>query len=149
MGTAVTTDAVVIARPGTDTEILATRDLMLKLRPNIAPDEYLSIVRRMMQRDGYRLVMLTEHGRVRAVAGFRFNEMLARGRFMYVDDLVTDESYRSRGFGKALLDWLKDRAREHGCEQLHLDSSVQRALAHRFCFREGMIISGYHFTLTL
>jgi len=148
MGTAVS-DAVVIARPSTDTEILATRDLMLKLRPNIAADEYLSIVRRMMQRDGYRLVVLSEHGRVRAIAGFRFNEMLSRGRFMYVDDLITDDAYRSRGFGKALLDWLKDRAREHGCEELHLDSGVQRELAHRFYFRERMTITGYHFKVTL
>jgi GNAT superfamily N-acetyltransferase len=141
--------AVVIARPGTDDEILATRELMLKLRPNVPPDEYLTRIRRMMQRDGYRLVMLTEHGRVRAVAGFRFMEMLYTGRILYVDDLITDESQRSRGFGKALLDWLKDRAREHGSEELHLDSGVQRNDAHRFYFRERMVIGAYHFRVPL
>jgi GNAT superfamily N-acetyltransferase len=138
-------EGVIIARPGTDHEILATREIMLMLRPNIAPDAYLSTVRRMMQRDGYRLVTASEHGRVRAVAGFRFMERLDCARVLHVDDLVTEEAHRSRGFGKALLEWLKARAREHGCDELHLGASVQQDAAHRFCFRERMVIGAYHF----
>lgn len=140
---------IVIARPGTDAEILATRDVMLRLRRNIQPDAYVATIRRLMQRDGYRLVALSEDGHVRAVAGFRFMEMLYCGRILYVDDLSTDDMHRSRGFGKALMDWLKARAREHGCDELHLDSGVQREDAHRFYFRERMTINAYHFRTTL
>ncbi len=133
----------------TDAAILATRAVMLDLRPNIAPDDYLSTIRRMMQTDHYQLAALYADGAVRAVAGYRYIEMLYAGRIMYVDDLNTDPAFRSHGFGRALMDWLKAEARAHGCGQLHLDSGVQREQTHRFYFREGLTINAYHFRVPL
>jgi GNAT superfamily N-acetyltransferase len=128
-----------------DEEILAARDVMRQLRPDIATGDYLAIVRRMME-GGYRQAAVFEDGGVRAVAGFRIFEMLyVGGPLMYVDDLSTAERQRSRGHGRALLDWLKEEARARGCVQLHLDSGVQRAQAHRFYFREGLTVSSFHF----
>jgi len=75
--------------------------------------------------------------------------MLFSGRILYVDDLSTDEQHRSKGYGKLLLDWLKAEAKAHGCEQLHLDSGVQRERAHRFYCREGLTICCYHFQTPL
>jgi GNAT superfamily N-acetyltransferase len=130
--------------------VLATREVMLQLRPHIAAGDYLPRVRRMMESDGYRLAAARdEAGVVRAVAGFRFMEMLYCGRILYVDDLVTDEAARSAGFGARLMAWLRGHAAEHGCAQLHLDSGVWRAGAHRFYFREGMEIGAFHFSLKL
>src|SRR5579862_8846616 len=99
-----------VAVAASDEDILATREVMLQLRPAVCSQEYLPTVRRMMQTDGYHLVSLSENGAVRAVAGYRFMEMLYCGKIMYVDDLNTDEAYRSRGYGKVLLDWLKAEA---------------------------------------
>ncbi len=138
-----------IAQVLSDEQVLATRQVMLQLRPNVAPDEYLGTIKRMMQTDGYHLAALYADGTVRAVAGYRFIEMLYCGRIMYVDDLNTDENVRSKGYGKALLDWLKAEAREHGCGQLHLDSGVQREPTHRFYFRERLTINAYHFRVLL
>jgi len=133
----------------TDEEILATYEVMHQLRPAIVRDDYLPIVRRMMD-GGYRLAAShDEAGIARGVAGFRCFEMLYAGPLLYVDDLVTDESNRSKGHGKALLDWLKAQARASGCAQLHLDSGVQREKAHRFYFREGMGVNAYHFRIEL
>ena len=133
----------------TDDEILATRDVMCQLRPHVPRDEYVPIVRRMMQTDGYRLLALYDDGAVRAVAGYRVMEMLFCGKVLYVDDLNTDERYRSRGFGKRLLDWLKDEARALECREIQLDSGTQREQTHRFYFREGLTINCYHFHGTL
>ena len=138
-----------ITKATTDEEILSTRNVMLQLRPQIAPEAYLPTVRRMMQTDGYHLATLQADGIVRAVAGYRFMEMLYCGKILYVDDLNTDESTRSQGHGKALMDWLKAEARQHGCAQLHLDSGVQREATHRFYFRERLTITSYHFGVTL
>lgn len=138
-------EAFTIAVAVSDQQIQATRDVMLQLRPSVPPDEYLPTLRRMMQVDGYHLVALCEAGAVRAVAGYRFMEMLYCGRVMYVDDLNTDERHRSLGYGKALMDWLKAEAKTNGCGQLHLDSGVQRENTHRFYFREGLTINAYHF----
>jgi hypothetical protein len=66
-----------------------------------------------------------------------------------MDDLVTDTESRSGGHGRALFDWVVERAREAGCEQFHLDSGVQRFDAHRFYLARRMSITCHHFALTI
>jgi CBS domain-containing protein len=100
-----------VIEPHMDAEILETYEVMRKLRPDVSPDEYLPAVRRLMAQEGYRLVAVTEDGQVRAVAGYRPMEMLYCGRILCIDDLITDERVRSRGFGRQALDWLKEAAR--------------------------------------
>jgi GNAT superfamily N-acetyltransferase len=138
-----------ILKVTTDEQILATREVMRQLRPQVRFEDYLAAVKRMKQTDGYQLAALYCDDEVRAVAGYRFMEMFYSGRILYVDDLTTDDRYRSKGYGKALLDWLKTEARAQACGQLHLDSGVQREQAHRFYFREGLTINCHHFQLTL
>jgi len=122
---------------------------MRQLRPNVPLDDYLQTGTRMMKSDGYRLAALYEEDNVRAVAGYRVMEMLYCGKILYADDLITDDRFRSKGYGKVLMDWLKGEATVQGCVELHLDSGVQREQAHRFYFREGLTISGHHFRLIL
>ena len=76
-------------------------------------------------------------------------EMLAVGKHVYVDDLVTDAGVRSRGHGKALLDWLKAEAKRLGCARLQLDSGTVRKDAHAFYLREGLRIEAFHFGIAL
>lgn len=76
-------------------------------------------------------------------------EMLVSGRTLYIDDLVTDETGRSHGYGKQLMDWLADYAKADGCKVLSLDSGVQRTRAHKFYFVQGLIISSFHFQIKL
>ena len=141
--------SAVVRQLTTDEDILAARGVMRQLRPQIPEADYLSTVRRMMQTDGYLQAAVFDGDAVVAVAGYRFMETLYAGKTLYVDDLNTDETRRSRGYGKALMDWLKREARERGCVQLQLDSGVQREQTHRFYFREGLTINCYHFRLDL
>jgi GNAT superfamily N-acetyltransferase len=122
--------------------------VMRELRPHLAESEFVDRVRRQ-QAHGYRLVCMTETGEPVAVAGFRLLENLAWGRFLYVDDLVTRADRRSEGHGRTLLAWLHDLARREGCQELHLDSGVQRVDAHRFYAREGMDMTSYHYRTRL
>lgn len=138
-----------ITHPQTDDEILATWEVMHQLRPHIAREEYVAIVRGMMESDGYRLAAVVDDGEVRAVAGYRYMRMLYCGKLLYVDDLVTDDRVRSRGYGKELLDWLKATGRDEGCSELQLISRVTREQAHRFYFREGLAIECFEFRVKL
>ncbi len=131
-----------------DQDITRCIPVMQQLRPHIPTADFLSRIHRQMQQ-GYRLAMLERDNRVIALAGFRLTENLAWGLFLYVDDLITDETQRSTGAGKALFDWLMEYAHQHGCQALHLDSGVQRFDAHRFYLRENMRIAGHHFALPL
>ena len=139
--------SIIAAR--TDHQIIQTRGVMLQLRPGISVDAYLPTVRRMMESDGYRLAAVVEQDVVRAVAGYRYMEMLYCGKIMYVDDLNTDPQCRSKGYGKLLMDWLKNEAKVNGCVELHLDTGVHREQTHRFYFRERLTINCYHFRASL
>lgn len=46
-----------------------------------------------------RVAFLEVDGEPRSVAEFRVMEKLWTGRILHVDDLVTDEAARSRGYG--------------------------------------------------
>lgn len=131
-----------------DHEIQSCYAVMAQLRPEIAPAEFLQRVTRQTAIAGYRIAYLTD-GEVKAVAGFRISECLAWGKFLYVDDFVSEASERSKGYGGKLFDWLVNHAQEKRCDQFHLDSGVQRFKAHRFYFNKRMIIEGYHFGLKL
>ncbi len=133
----------------TEEEFLRCFPVMQELRPHLDRKQFVAQVKRQADGDGYTLVFIEDGGDVVAVAGFRLVELLAWGRTMYVDDLVTRLVHRSKGYGSRLLDWLIERARSLGCEQLHLDSGVQRHDAHRFYLHKGMDITSHHFALRL
>lgn len=127
-----------------EAQVTACYPVMHQLRPALTADEFLRRVA-LQRAQGYRLAFLEVDGVIACVAGFRVSHCLAWGKFLYVDDLVTDNAQRSKGCGKALLDWLRNEARRAGCHQFHLDSGVQRKDAHRFYEREGMDRSAFHF----
>lgn len=129
-------------------EIRRCFPVMTELRTHITKQDFDERVLRQ-QKQGYLLAFLESDGEVRAAAGYRFLESLFSGKNLYVDDLVTRERDRSRGYGGELLDWLIKQAREHGCETLELDSGVQRFDAHRFYFSKRMSISSYHFRIKI
>lgn len=140
-----------ISLADTDSAIAACFPVMAQLRPHLVPEADAFVTRvRAMQTEGYRLAALTDAaGTVRAVAGFRIADLLAYGRALYVDDLVTDASTRSAGHGRDLLAWLENHARAAGCVVLHLDSGTQRRDAHRFYFRERLTVTSFHFVKPL
>lgn len=132
----------------TDDEVARCFPVMHQLRPHLVENEFVARVARMRP-NGFLLASLEDEGIVRAVAGYRYLDLLYCGKAMYVDDLVTDSTTRSKGYGSAMLDWLRDQARANDCVTFTLDSGVQRYDAHRFYFRERMTIQGYHFTQPL
>ena len=133
-----------------DEQIAATFEVMRQLRPHLVAEEYVAQIRALGASDGFRLAFLADdEGEMRAVAGYRYMNMLYCGRLLYVDDLVTDERARSRGYGSRLLDWLKDEGRRQGCSELQLISAVVREQAHRFYFRAGLGIECFHFRVRL
>jgi len=131
-----------------DAQIERCFSVMVQLRTHLKPEAFVETVRRQ-QIGGYALAYLEEGGTIKAVAGFRINESLSWGKFLYVDDLVTDAALRSKGYGDQLFDWLVDRARSEKCDQFHLDSGVTLFEAHRFYLRKRMDIVAHHFAMPL
>jgi GNAT superfamily N-acetyltransferase len=124
-----------------------TEALHRQLRPAI-PESYAATLTTML-REGARLSVLFEGEQPRALAVWRVHHTTFAGLRFYVDDLVTDEAVRGRGWGGRLLAALEQRAGELGCATFTLDSGVQREAAHRFYFRAGMTITSFAFRKVL
>lgn len=118
---------------------------MAELRPNLIKDDFVETVRDM-EKNGYRLLYLEEDSTVVAVAGYRIDKNLFLDKHLYIDDLVTAEKSRSKGYGETLVNWLRILATKEGCSYLHLDSGTHRGRAHKFYFEQGFTIASYHFS---
>jgi GNAT superfamily N-acetyltransferase len=137
-----------IALATTREDIKRCFPVMLELRPHLVEADFVARIQRQ-QKDGYHLAFLTDKNIVKALAGYRFSGSLSWGKFMYVDDLVTAEKFRSQGHGQKLFQWLVKEAKAKDCDQLHLDSGVQRFGAHRFYLASRMDIIAHHFSMKL
>jgi GNAT superfamily N-acetyltransferase len=118
-----------------------------QLRPQIAPD-YAGTMQRVFS-GGARQCVAVIGENVVGIAVYRIHENTVDGVQMYVDDLVTDDAKRSQGIGKALMEHLQQVARESGCANFNLDSGTQRQQAHKFYFREGLVVTSFHFAKPL
>ncbi len=133
----------------TDEEIERCYPVMAELRPHIAREDFLPQVRRQMEASGFQLVYLTDGGVVKAVGGIRVAEWLARGKSLDIEDLVSTECDRSKGYGGKLFDWIVEYAKGHNCNEVRLVSHVTRFRAHRFYLNKGMIIDAHFFSMPL
>lgn len=129
-----------------DDEIRKCFPAIKQLRPHLSEASFLSQVRRQKEEHGYCLTGIEVNGGIKAVAGYRMMEFLAWGKILYIDDLITLELERGKGFGEKLIDWLFNAGKENGCAEIHLDSGVHRFDAHRLYSKNKMIISCHHFS---
>ena len=130
-------------------DLEACYPLMRQLRAHLTSlDEFRARWLRQSE-SGYRGLALWVDGRPRALAGFRVLENFVHGRFLYVDDLVTDAGERGRGHGERLLARLKAEGEALGCGKLVLDTGLDNALAHRFYYRQGLLAQALRFNVPL
>lgn len=136
----ITDDKGAIADPGW---LRKAESVHRQLRAALPP-EYEAKMKRVFA-GGARMCVAVEGEAVAGVAVYRTYENTWAGKQLYVDDLVTDEKRRSSGVGRMLLGYLEQKARAAGFENLALDSGTQRQQAHKFYFREGMVVTSFHF----
>lgn len=135
-------------RPVTaEDDVRALFGLMAQLRPQLqGADAFVDYWRRQAA-SGYRLVVVEEGATAQALVSYRVQENLVHGRFLYVEDLVTDAGARGRGHGERLMAWLREQARVRGCAKLVLDTGLDNVLAHRFYYRCGLLAGALRFNV--
>jgi ribosomal protein S18 acetylase RimI-like enzyme len=143
------TNHLTLSHAETDADISACFDVMRQLRTKLhTPEELVTTVRRQ-RAQGYRLLALWEDGKPVALAGYRCLDNMIHGRFLYVDDLITDADARGRRHGERLLDELRALGRAETCQRLVLDTALGNVLAQRFYVRVGLLAQGLHFSMDL
>jgi GNAT superfamily N-acetyltransferase len=80
----------------------------------------------------YKMVGIFDKDTLITYAGVAIGTNLYHKRHLFIYELVTDERYRSKGYGKMILEYLEDYARIGMCENIVLSSGLQREAAHKF-----------------
>ena len=70
---------------------------------------------------------------------------LYSGKQLEVDNVIIDPSLQSSGLGAQFLELLEDWASENGCKTVELNTYVQNGRSHKFYFKQGYEILGFHF----
>src|SRR5690606_8605745 len=136
----------VLRHARTPAEVEACFPVMQQLRPHLqTPADLLARVRRMAG-EHYQILCVWQHDAVIAAAGYRLQENLIYGRFLYVDDLVTRDDRLVQGHVARLVDELSHNAGQESCAKLVLDTGLSNALAQRFYFRQGLLSGAMRFS---
>lgn len=118
-------------------ELLNKEDLLKafvvfrQLRTDLDEETYLNLIQEM-KKEGYKVFALYLDSEIVAVTGVIKLTNLYYGKHVWVNDLVTNVNHRSMGYGKTLLIFIGNWAKENGCGIVALSSGLQRSEAHKF-----------------
>jgi len=129
----------------TDTDLDLSFSVMKELRPHLSDRATYAAQVARQRTQGYRLLAAWRDGAIVGLAGYRLQDNLLYGRFIYVDDLVVTASLHRSGIGERLLQTAREQAVALHGKHFVLDTGLHMALAQRFYFRQGLLARGMHF----
>jgi len=118
--------------------------LAVQLNPKLEKRQFKKRLSQMLTQN-YRCLGVFEGKNLLGMCGFWIFTRLWCGKQMDLDNFVVDSSLRSSGLGSAMLQWLEELALREKVETIVLDSYAISHDTHRFYFRHGYFIKGYHF----
>ncbi|UJR31667.1 hypothetical protein I4U23_019148 [Adineta vaga] len=132
--------------------LIQAQDVFRQLRPNLSSDQkiYASQIRNICETGPAHMLVAISNDEKRNVLGlaiYRLSQHMKYSKFIYCDDLITDENKRSLGVGRALVNTMKKEAEKLNLNRIALDSGCQRGRAHKFYHREGFRIDQFEMTI--
>lgn len=112
-------------------DFLKAFPIIKQLRTNLVETTYLELLEGMIE-EGYKAFALYVANEIVSVIGITQLTNLYYGKHIWVNDLITDLDQRSKGYGKILLSFVSNIAKENGCEVIALSSGLKRLDAHKF-----------------
>jgi len=70
---------------------------------------------------------------------------LYSGKQLEIDNVIIDQSMQSKGIGNQMLEWIEHWALSQSCLSVELNTYVENSGSHKFYFKQGYSILGYHF----
>ena len=129
----------------TPDEWRAMHHLVKQQNKDLSKKQFEPLLKEMRAR-GYRCIGAFAAGELLGIMGFWIGFRFWCRKYIDIDNVIVDANHRSRGIGSKMLKHVEKIAREENCYMAVLDSYTTAQNAHRFYFREGYAILGYHFT---
>ena len=125
-------------------EMVAQYDIMKHLYTNFTIEKYEAYLTEMVPHN-YKQVAVFENEKCVALTGFWSGIKLWSGKYIEIDNFIVHPEYRSKGYGKAMTDYINKKALESNCTMIVLDAYTGNFTAHRFYYNQGFVPKGFHF----
>jgi GNAT superfamily N-acetyltransferase len=98
------------------------------------PESYVKAFEEIDADKNNELIVAEKDGEIVGTLQITFTPSISfqGGRRATVESVRVDEKYRGQGFGKELMKWAIERAREENCVAMQLTTNSDRTDAHRF-----------------
>lgn len=123
-----------------ETEVVILRDesdlknafpVVQVLWPDLEYESFVDAISSMTGK-GYTLFGLRIGSTIVSIAGVQEIQLLARGKVLWLFDMATLEKHQGKGYGKRLLSFAQQYARENGYSRLLLHTGMERENTIRF-----------------
>jgi len=125
-------------------EMVAQYDIMKHLYSNFTIEKYESYLTEMVPHN-YKQVAVFENEKCVAITGFWSGIKLWSGKYIEIDNFIVHPEHRSKGYGKAMTDYINEKALESNCTMIVLDAYTGNFTSHRFYYNQGFVPKGFHF----
>lgn len=102
-----------------------------------------------MSTQNYECAAMYDDDALIGIAGMWFMTRHYSGKSIEPDHVYIANNYRRKGLGKQFFDWMHNYAKSRGCVTSELNTYVENFPSHKFYYKEGYEIYGYHFYKTL
>lgn len=130
-------------------EIFTILPLIQKLGNYSVSEELLKERLLEMTQQNYECLGVYDADKLIGVCGLWFQTRHYAGRSMEMDHVIIDDTYRSHGIGKMMIDFVIDYAKKKSCNWVELNSYVHNFPSHKFFYNQGFVAKGYHFVKEL
>lgn len=107
-------------------------ELLKELRPHLTFDSFRQIFSEAQKTSNYQIIGLEDETGLVALMGYRILHDFVHGKHIYIDDLVSKEASRSKGYGTILLEHAEEIAKENGCTNLRLCTGIENEAGKKF-----------------
>jgi GNAT superfamily N-acetyltransferase len=128
----------ITVRNATLDDALRIADLCTQLGYPSTPDQVLERLQGLVEEPDHAVyVAVTRQGEVLGWIDLCVLGLVVVDPLVEVEGLVVDESFRSQGIGRLLMEHAEAWARRKGCREVYIRSNVVREQAHRFYLSIG------------
>jgi ribosomal protein S18 acetylase RimI-like enzyme len=117
-------------------ELYTAYDVLKQLRIDLSYEEFEDLIYEMRDIQ-YKMIGIFNKDKLITYAGVNIQTNLYHRRHLFIFDLVTDEKYRGKEYGKMMLEYLHDYAKMGMCENIVLSSGLEKVQAHNFYENHG------------
>ncbi|MBA3692293.1 MAG: GNAT family N-acetyltransferase [Acidobacteria bacterium] len=116
---------------------------------NPLPESYVKAFEEINADKNNELIVAEKDGKIVGTLQITFTPSISfqGGKRATVESVRVDDKYRGQGFGKELMKWAINRAREENCVAMQLTTNSDRKDAHRFY--EDLGFKGTHLGMKL